>query len=109
MAIEDVPYNLTPQQVIELWDGYAAGQTVSQLARRFGKKQPPMYRRIQASGGIRPTIPKRAGRHLTLDDRSLLPERSQPACAPSERRCEVASTVRLRTERRPIPPRTPSA
>jgi hypothetical protein len=22
MAIEDVPYNLTPEQVIELWDGY---------------------------------------------------------------------------------------
>jgi hypothetical protein len=29
MAIEDVPHNLTPQQVIELRDGYAAGQTVS--------------------------------------------------------------------------------
>jgi hypothetical protein len=26
MATEDVPYNLTPEQVIELWDGYAAGQ-----------------------------------------------------------------------------------
>jgi hypothetical protein len=51
MAIEDVPYNLTPEQVIELWDGYAAGQTVAQLARRFGKKHAPMYLRIQRSGG----------------------------------------------------------
>jgi hypothetical protein len=36
MAIEYVPYNLTPEQVVELWDGYEAGQTVAQLARRFG-------------------------------------------------------------------------
>jgi hypothetical protein len=28
-----------------------------------------MYERIQAAGGIRPTIPTRAGRHLTLEDR----------------------------------------
>jgi transposase, IS30 family len=69
MAIEDVPYNLTPEQVVELWDGYEAGQTVSQLARRFDKRQASMYSRIQASGGIRPTIPKRAVRHLTLEDR----------------------------------------
>jgi hypothetical protein len=39
MAIEYVPYNLTPEQVAELWDGYAAEQTVSQLARRFDKRQ----------------------------------------------------------------------
>jgi hypothetical protein len=58
-----MPYNLTEQQIAELWDGYAAGQTVSQLARRFGKRLPSMYQRIQASGGIRPTIPKRAARH----------------------------------------------
>jgi IS30 family transposase len=69
MAVEHVPYNLTEQQVVELWEGYAAGQTVSQLARRFGKKQGSMYSRIQASGGIRPTIPVRAARHLTLEDR----------------------------------------
>jgi IS30 family transposase len=69
MTIEYVPYNLTPEQVEELWDGYGAGQTVSQLARRFDKRQASMYQRIQASGGIRPTIPKRAGRHLTLEDR----------------------------------------
>jgi hypothetical protein len=55
MTIEYVPYNLTPEQVEELWDGYEAGQTVSQLARRFDKRQGSMYSRIQASGGIRPT------------------------------------------------------
>jgi IS30 family transposase len=69
VAIEYVPCNLTPQQVVELWDEYGAGQTVSQLARRFGTKQGSMYSRIQASGGIRPTIPTRAARHLTLEDR----------------------------------------
>jgi hypothetical protein len=67
MAVEYVPYNLTEQQIAELWDGYAAGQTVAQLAPRFGKRQPSMYQRIQASGGIRPTIPTRAARYLTLE------------------------------------------
>jgi IS30 family transposase len=69
MAIEHVPYNLTPEQVVEFWDGYMAGQTVAQLARRFGKKHAPMYERVQATGGMRPTIPTRAARHLTLEDR----------------------------------------
>jgi len=45
------------------------GQSVSQLARRFDKQQASMYRRIQMSGGIRPTIPKRAARHLSLEQR----------------------------------------
>jgi IS30 family transposase len=62
-------YNLTVEQIEQLWDGYMEGQTVSQLARRFDKRQASMYQRIQASGGIRPTIPKRAARHLTLEDR----------------------------------------
>jgi IS30 family transposase len=69
MTVEYVPYNLTEQQIAELWDGYVAGQSVAQLARRLGKRQPSMYQRIQASGGIRPTIPTRAARHLTLEDR----------------------------------------
>jgi IS30 family transposase len=69
MAVEYVPYNLTEQQIAELWDGYAAGQSVAQLARRFGKQQSSLYERIQAAGGVRPTIPTRAARHLTLEDR----------------------------------------
>jgi IS30 family transposase len=28
-----------------------------------------MYQRIQTSGGMRPTIPERAARHLTFEDR----------------------------------------
>jgi IS30 family transposase len=60
---------LTLDQVVELWDGCEAGQTVSQLARRFGTRQASMYQRIQASGGFQPTIPTRAAGHLTLEDR----------------------------------------
>jgi IS30 family transposase len=69
MTVEYVPYNLTDEQVAELWDRYAQGESVAQVARRFGKKQGSMYSRIQASGGIRPTISMRAARHLTLEDR----------------------------------------
>jgi hypothetical protein len=68
MAIEYVPYNLTDEQVRELWDRYRQGETVAQLARRFGKQDSSMYERIQAAGGIHRTIPTRAGRHLTLED-----------------------------------------
>jgi transposase-like protein len=69
MSVSYVPYNLSPEQATQLWDGYAAGQTVSQLARRFGEKQGSMYSRIQASDGIPPTMPMRAARHLTFEDR----------------------------------------
>jgi hypothetical protein len=69
MSVSYVPYNLTPEQVTQPWDGYAAGQTVSQLARRFGEKQGSMYSRMQASDGIPPTMPRRASRHLTFEDR----------------------------------------
>ena len=62
-------YNLTDDEVAELWDRYSRGETSNALARRFGKSSASMSLRIQKSGGIRPTIPKRAARHLTLEDR----------------------------------------
>jgi len=62
-------YNLTDDEVAELWDRYSQGETSNALARRFSKSSASMSLRIQASGGIRPTIPKRAARHLTLEDR----------------------------------------
>jgi IS30 family transposase len=69
MTVEYVPYNLTEQQIVELWDRYGQGESVAQVARRFGKQQSSLYERIQAAGGVRPTIPTRATRHLTLEDR----------------------------------------
>jgi IS30 family transposase len=69
MTIEYVPYNLTDEQVRELWDRYARGETASALGRRFGKSANSMSERIRLAGGIRPTMPTRAARHLTLEDR----------------------------------------
>ena len=74
-------YNLTAEQIEQLWDGYMQGQTVSQLARRFDKRQASMYQRIQASGGIRPTIPKRAVRHLSLEDREEISRGLAAGCS----------------------------
>ena len=74
-------YNLTAEQIEQLWDGYMQGQTVSQLARRFDKRQASMYQRIQASGGIRPTIPKRATRHLTLEEREEISRGLAAGCS----------------------------
>jgi DNA-binding CsgD family transcriptional regulator len=69
MAIEYVPYNLTDEQVRELWDRYSRGETAAALGRRFGKSANSMSERIRQAGGIRPTMPTRAARHLTLEDR----------------------------------------
>jgi IS30 family transposase len=69
MAIEYVPYNLTEEQVRELWDRYSRGETAAALGRRFGKTANSMSERIRRAGGIRPTMPTRAARHLTLEDR----------------------------------------
>jgi IS30 family transposase len=64
-----VAYYLTDEEIAELWDRYSRGETSNALARRFGKSSASMSRRIQDSGGICPTIPTRARRHLTLEDR----------------------------------------
>jgi len=69
MSIRNMPYNLTDAQIVELWDRYGQGETVSALARRFGKTSGSMSERVQATGGIRPAIPIRAARHLSLEDR----------------------------------------
>jgi IS30 family transposase len=61
--------HLTYEQVAELWDRYERGETVSAIARRFGRRPSTIGQRIHASGGIRPTIPKRAARHLSLAER----------------------------------------
>jgi IS30 family transposase len=74
-------YNLTVEQIEQVWDGYMQGQTVSQLARRFDKRQASMYQRIQASGGIRPTIPKRAARHLMLEEREEISRGLAAGCS----------------------------
>jgi IS30 family transposase len=62
-------YYLTDDEIAELWERYLRGETSNALARRFGKSSASMSRRIQESGGIRPTISTRARRHLTLEDR----------------------------------------
>ena len=62
-------YNLTDDEVREFWDRYAAGETAAMLARRFSKGPQATNERIRQAGGIRPTIPCRAQRHLTLEER----------------------------------------
>ena len=69
MSIQNMPYNLTDAQIEELWDRYGRGETVSVLARRFGKNTASVSRRVRDAGGIRPVIPVRAARHLSLEER----------------------------------------
>lgn len=62
-------HKLTRDEVVEFWDRYAAGETQAMLARRFGQASASISQRIVAAGGCRPTIPKQARLHLSLEDR----------------------------------------
>ena len=55
MATEYVPYNLTEQQVEELWDRYSRGETAAALGRRFGKSPNSMNERIRQTS---PAVPQ---------------------------------------------------
>ena len=61
--------NLTEEQVAEFWRGYRQGESASRLARRFGVARVSVHDRIRRSGGISPTLPCRADRHLRLEER----------------------------------------
>jgi IS30 family transposase len=69
MTVEYVPYNLTEQQVAELWDRYAAGQTVARWRAGSGRSQGSMGSGSRRRVGSGPRSPTRAARHLTLEDR----------------------------------------
>jgi DNA-binding NarL/FixJ family response regulator len=73
MEVEYVPYSLTEEQIAELWDRYSRGETAAALGRRFGKTASSMSDRIRQAGGIRPTMPMRAARHVTLEEREKIP------------------------------------
>jgi IS30 family transposase len=56
-------------EVEEMWDRYRRGETVAMLARRFDRTTSGIGSRIRQAGGIRPHLPCRAERHLTLAER----------------------------------------
>jgi transposase-like protein len=69
MTVEYVPYNLTDEQIAELWERYSRGETAAALGRRFSKSPNSISERIRQAGGIRPTMPTRAARHLSREER----------------------------------------
>ena len=62
-------YQLTDVQVAQVWDLYSQGKSARAIARHFYRSTAAMSERIVRAGGIRPTIPHRAERHLTLEER----------------------------------------
>jgi len=59
----------TGEDLEAIWSRYQAGMTPAKIARDIGRERDAVRRRIYVSGGIRPTIPRRADRHLTLEER----------------------------------------
>lgn len=62
---------MTTDELETTWDRYRAGMTPAKIARDIGRDRDAVRRQINTSGGIRPTIPKRATRHLTLEEREI--------------------------------------
>ncbi len=60
---------MTVAQVTELWDRYAAGDTAAVIARKLCRPYQTVNDRIREAGGVRPTIPKRSDKQLSLADR----------------------------------------
>lgn len=60
---------LTTEDLEAIWDRYQAGITPAKIARDIGRDRDAVRLQINAAGGIRPTIPGRADRHLTLEER----------------------------------------
>lgn len=60
---------LTTSELETIWDRYEAGSTSAKIARQIGRDKDAVRRQINAAGGIRPTIPRRAAQHLTLAER----------------------------------------
>ena len=61
--------NMARLEIVELWDPHEAGETGAQLARRFNMAPASVNARIVKAGGIRPTIPPPAERHLSIEER----------------------------------------
>lgn len=57
------------EKTAEFWARYRAGESAKSLARRFGIAKSTAHERIRDAGGITPTLPCRADRHLTLEER----------------------------------------
>jgi IS30 family transposase len=60
---------MTVAEVTELWDRYAAGETVAVIARALNRPFQSVNDRIRTAGGVRPVIPQRSDRHLSWTDR----------------------------------------
>jgi len=59
----------TVEKTAEFWRCYRAGESSRSIGRRFDIAQRTAQERIRDAGGITPTIPCRAARHLTVEDR----------------------------------------
>jgi IS30 family transposase len=69
---------LSPQEKVELWRRWKAGETVAQIARTMGKREMGLYEVVWASGGIAPRVRCRSRLALTLAERE---EISRGLCA----------------------------
>ncbi len=60
---------LTEEEIAEMWDRWDRGESARSIARQFSRGASSIVGRIRDAGGIRPTIPHRAERHLTFEER----------------------------------------
>jgi len=70
MTEVDVAKNfMTADELAQLWDLYAAGDTAATIARKLCRPNATVNDRIRVAGGIRPVIPQRPPRALSAAER----------------------------------------
>jgi len=88
MTEVDVAKNfMTADELAQLWDLYAAGDTAATIARKLCRPNATVNDRIRVAGGIRPVIPQRPPRALSAAERE---EISRGLAAGQSLRCIAA-------------------
>ncbi len=61
--------HLSNQEKAEMWDRAARGEPLSSIARALGRTQSGIHMHMSMTGGVRPSIPTRSPRCLSVSDR----------------------------------------
>ncbi|MFQ5968124.1 MAG: helix-turn-helix domain-containing protein, partial [Acidimicrobiia bacterium] len=59
----------TEAEIAEVWDRRQRGEATRSIARRLGRNGSSIRRLFEDAGGVRPSLRRRAERHLSLRER----------------------------------------
>ena len=63
---------LTPQQHVELWDRWKAGESLSDIGRALGRVRSGIHKWLASRCGIAPPVRRRSARSLSIAEREAI-------------------------------------